>query len=337
MIAWKTTLQEIKSSVSAVKRGKVYKLCSSAGGRDVDLVFYGRENKQSRTANLSSALGAKDVRCYTDRLQSDYRPTVLFAGCIHGAEFEGTAALLNLISLLETGSDLFGNDNSVIKKLSENNNILIIPCLNPDGRARVPFNSMIGESLETLRYYNQGTTKDGKIREWLESKTVHPAKEHSLYLGGYYNDDGINLMHDNFFINPSNETKALFETADRFTPDITVLLHGGINGADHILKPAHTPVWVKESILGLENKMKERCDLENIRYDVTDCNRGEENNPTSSFNLCSAVFHLCGTPCITFESNQGLNYDGAMDMEKIYKGHIILFEEVLKYISKGSE
>ncbi len=334
---WQTTTIQIQNIVAGIKRGKVSALCSSAGGRDICLISYGRENDCNRSANLSSALGAGDVTCYVDRSHPDYRPTVLLVGCVHGAEFEGTAALLNLISVMENGCDLKSEQYPVLQDLAGRANILIIPCLNPDGRDRVPYDSMIGRSLQTLRYYNQGTDKSGKIREWLESKTIHPAKEASGYLGGYYNDDGINLMHDNFFVNPANETKALFETADKYAPDITVLLHGGINGADHILKPAHSPMWVKQSILTLEQNIKDRCTKADIRYDITDCNRGEENNPTSSFNLCSAVYHLCGTPCITFESNQGLAYEGGMDMEHIYNGHIILFEEVLKYILKGCE
>ena len=103
---WKTTLEEIDQQMVGIRKGKRRILCISPGGRPVYAVFYGTENQINRTANLSSALGAGDPSCFVNRKVGNWRPTLLLAGCIHGGEFEGTAALLNLISVMETGKDL---------------------------------------------------------------------------------------------------------------------------------------------------------------------------------------------------------------------------------------
>ena len=41
--------------------------------------------------------------------------------------------------------------------------LLIIPCINPDGRSHIPFDSFVGKSFNDLRYYNQGTWADGTL------------------------------------------------------------------------------------------------------------------------------------------------------------------------------
>ena len=53
------------------------------------------------------------------------------------------------------------------------------------------------------------------------------------------------------------------------------------------------------------------------------------------------MHHVCGEPCVTYESNQGLvpyEYNGRMQMgstyDEIYRHHQILFEELAKYILK---
>ena len=58
--------------------------------------------------------------------------------------------------------------------------------------------------------------------------------------------------------------------------------------------------------------------------------RGEQKQPPSSFNLTSALSHFSGELCVTYESNQGLAYEGAQDYPEIYRTHMLLFEEILK-------
>lgn len=334
-VYWKTTLEDVEKAVKEMTLGRVEKKFLSAGQRPLYLISYGKANKLTRTANLSSALGAGDKMCYADKSKPDYRPTVLFAGCIHGGEFEGTAALLNLIKILETGTDYNGVRNELLSKAAEKVNILIIPCLNPDGRSRIEFSSMVGKTFEQLRYYNQGTWKDGSLCGWPDCKKIHPIIDYCQFLGAYFNDDGINIMHDDFFGKKSSETEFLFDAVEDFVPDFTVLLHGGAEAPNHILKPAYAPDAVKKNILALENALKSRCEKEKLEYIVTSMDRGENNHSPISFNLTSALYHFCGEPCVTYESNQGL--EGcrcSLNHEQIYREHILLFEETIKHISE---
>lgn len=334
-IYWKTGLDDIEAFIQKVQRGKAEAVAKSAGGRKIYLVRYGEGNDLHRTSNLSSALGAGDKKYYADKTQSGYRPTVLLVGCIHGGEFEGTAALLNLIHILETGKDFAGDPYPYFEHLCEKITLLIIPCANPDGRSRIPVKSLVGRSFEELRYYNQGTWKDGTLCGYPDCKKVHPIKEYAGFLGAYFNDDGVNMMHDNFFGKKASETQLLFDTVDQYVPDFTVLLHGGTNTVNCILKPAYAPNEVKQRIERLENAVKLRCTAQGIPYKVTSMDRGENNETPSSFNLTSALYHFSGEPCITYESNQGLSSGGnPLDYKDIYKAHLILFEEIFKEVEK---
>lgn len=334
-VYWKTRLDDIHEAVLKVKRGIIDRNTLSAGGREIYLLRYGKKNEFCRTANLSSALGAGDRKCYADKTREDYRKTVLLAGCIHGGEFEGTAALLNLINILETGKDLAGTEYSRLAKLCKNITLLIIPCINPDGRARIKENSLVGKSYTDLRYLNQGTWKDGKLCGYPDCKRVHPIKEKAGFLGAYFNDNGVNLMHDDFFGNKCPENQFLFSVTDEYVPDFTVLLHGGTNTVNCMLKPAYAPMRVKRKIIDLEHSVKKHCDAENIKYKIESMDLGEEEEIPASFNLPSALYHLSGEPCVTYESNQGLTeYPGAYGYEEIYKSHMILFEELIKNMIK---
>ena len=335
---WKSSLEDVEETLKYLKKGKIVSRAMSAGGRELSLIIYGEKNELRRTANLSSALGASDRKCYADKSGEDYRPTLLLVGCVHGGEFEGVVALNNLIKLLETGTDFKGEGNEFLKDVVQRVNLLIIPCLNPDGRARIDFPSFVRKTFDDLRYYNQGTWKDGTLCGYPGCKKIHPIKDSCDFLGAYFNDDGINLMHDDFFGKKSPENEFLFSVVDEYVPDFTILLHGGDNTPNLIFKPTYSPTRVKEGIAELDNAMKTRCDAESIRYYVTGMDRGEENEIPGSFNLTSALYHHCGEPVVTYESNQGLvpwvEHKKPMTHDEIYRCHIILFEEAIKHIEK---
>ena len=69
---------------------------------------------------------------------------------------------------------------------------------NPDGRSRVTPEAMVGRTGKDLRYWGQGTWAGGSLCGWSECKQVHPIQNVG-FLGGYFTDDHINIMHDNFF------------------------------------------------------------------------------------------------------------------------------------------
>lgn len=329
-VYWKSTLNDIEETIRTVKKGKV-RTALSAGGRTIYLIEYGKKNEFNRMANLSSAVGCGDTKVYADKTNPNVRPTLLLVGAMHGAEFEGTVALLNLIKILESGSDFAGNEYLPFNSLDDIN-LLIIPCLNPDGRARVPFDNVQGMSFEQFRYYGQGTWKDGTLAGWPTCKKIHPILGHTEFLGAYYNDDGINLMHDDFFKPMAPETEFLLDIADEFVPDATLLLHGGTNAPNMILQPTCVPLYYVNESDKIACELQKKC-LEAGLSTYVHPDVCVDTQAMVKINAVSAVTLKCGELCITYETNQGLDYgDLILTADEIYSHHFILFETMIEYI-----
>ena len=329
-IWWKSSLEDVEQALSLVKCGIVKEIARSAGNRPIYMVEYGKSNVRLGAANCSSALGAHDINCFADKRGEDYVPTVFLAGCIHGGEFEGTVALLNLIKELETGTDYRGESHSELIDMISLVHLVIIPVCNPDGRSRIPFRSFVGRTFHDLRYYNQGTWKiDGTLCGWPGCKMVHPIKEASDFLGAYFNDDGINIMHEDFFGQASTETNAIFDICRFKAPDCSVLLHGGTNAVSGILEPDYISSESAMDIRALSTTLKSKADEAGMRY----FSYGSGTISTG-FTLPSAMHHLCGAMCLTYESNQGLaDAPGYPDSaEDIYALHRQLFTEIARFV-----
>ena len=335
---WKTRLDEVDSIMKTVQKGKVSVITKSAGGRDVYLVEYGEKQDFHRTANYSSAMGAGSSKHFADR--SGKKPVVLLIGAEHGGETEGTAAILNFIQMIETGKDFRNYINPFLAECINNCRLLMIPVANPDGRARMPFDTFHGMNYEQFRHWGQGRWKDGTLCEYPACKTIHPIKDHVSFLGTYYNDDGINIVHDDFFGEKANETRAIFEISERESPDVTIHLHGGgsvINEIDHA---DHMPLYAKEWVQELKMRVKAETDKLGLPSLINQI-RKEDFCPPRTFNLFSALHFLCGTISILYESNQGLNLTGERELdpawetvfsfEEILILHYVLFEQTIKF------
>lgn len=335
-VYWKTTLEQVEETLKLVQKGKVTLAAQSAGGRPIYMVEYGKSNLPKGTANLSSAMGASRYSCYADKSGADYNPTIFLVGCIHGGEFEGTSAILNLIKLIETGRDYAGNANEDLLQLSAKTHLILIPMVNPDGRSRVPFDSFVGKTFQDLRYYGQGTWKDGTLCGWQGCKMVHPIKDHVDYLGSYFNDDGINMMHEDFFGEVSTGTRLVLDVCKREAPDFSILFHGGDNCVNHMISPYYASLNAKREVWEVAVATEEVCKAEQVRYRVSPIGKREDDANPPSFNLPSAMHHCCGTPAVTYESNQGLaDYkDDIYSYEEIYKAHCIQLAETMRYYLK---
>jgi hypothetical protein len=323
----------VEATLKLVKRGTVTLATTSAGDRPIYKIEYGRSNLPKSKANISSALGAGDIRCYADKTGADYVPTVYLAGCIHGGEFEGTMALLNLIKIIETGTDYAGVEHKKLAQLAKQVHLVIMPMCNPDGRSHIPFDDFVGKSFEELRYYNQGTWLDGTLCGWPECKKVHPIKPYVDYLGGYYNDDGVNMMHDDFFGKMSKEVRAVLDVCLEEAPDFSALLHGGANTAGCMILPAYTAGNAKQIVLSIAEANAAKCEAIGIKPRVNRSIDTKDNDPVPpSFNLISAMHHCCGETCVTFESNQGLTTPPTYTHEQIYYAHMFFFENIFEHM-----
>lgn len=340
-VYWKTTLKDVEETLQFVKKGKVSHAATSAGGRPIYMVEYGVSNLPKGTANLSSALGAADPSCYANKSGADYNPTVFLVGCVHGGEFEGTCAILNLMKLLETGTDYAGNPNEELVELCEKTHLILIPLANPDGRRRDPGISVGGRTMEQMRYYDQGTWKDGSLADWPDCKKVHPIKDHVEHLGSYFDDDGVNMMHENFFGKVSTGTRLILDICASEAPDFSILLHGGTGCINHMLSPAYASLNTKQEIVQLDVAVEKACLQANVRHRAQPLVDSEKNEIPPSFNLISAMHHCCGAPAVTYESNQAPDGEDVARLggvsysyEEIYKAHCILFGETMRYYLK---
>jgi hypothetical protein len=311
-------------------------LGESAGGRKIFLFKYGEKQVFNRKANYNSACGANDPSFYADK-GSDAKPVILLVGAVHGGEMEGTVALMNLIKMLETGTDYREKSYEFKNSYLNNCRLLIIPCMNPDGRGRLGFDSFVGMSDEEMHYYMQGTWKDGSHCGWPGCKSVHPIKDEVKYLGAYYNDDGINLMHDNFFRPMAKETQYLMNLADVEAPDFTVLLHGGGNGTNQIMPLRYAPIFIKEKLTQFDKDLGQRHTEAGIDYkSYNKVTEDGKDYPAPTFNLTSALHHVCGGISFSYESNMALGDGRNMSYppETILESHYLLFSEIYDFIIK---
>lgn len=223
---WITSLDGVKEYLEKhVKKGTVSVAGNSAGGREILVYAYGEKENLPQTVSFSSAFAARKPELYT-RAPERKKLSLFIYGAIHGAEVEGTAGLLNLINLLEHGTDLRGRKNDALLKLAEQYRIVIVPLSQPDGRARFRRNSMVGQSLDVFQYYAHGVWKDGTPCKYPYHKEVMPLPVNEFeQLGAYFNDNGVNYQHDDFFGNIQPETQTLINLVHEERPDCILSCH----------------------------------------------------------------------------------------------------------------
>jgi hypothetical protein len=336
---YKSKLSDIDKEVQLIKSGKVEVIATSPGGLPVYGVYYGTKDDFHSQANYNSAVAARNP-VYFARKDHGTKPVVFFIGPVHGQEVEGIAGVVNLMHVAETGKDYRGKDWAALKSKMEKCRIIIIPCGNPDGRKRCPYDSFVGLPTEIMTKYGQGTRKDGSLWGWPGAKSLHPMKGDVGILGAYFNDDGINPMHDDFFSPMAAETKAILDMARSEVPDMTVSLHSHEN-PPRIIPSSYLPWFMKERVDDITRRLNiryEKAGLAHVPHDWLGEPSIEDEKfpPVTSFNLVSALHHISGTMAFVFECSHG-----TVTPEKpepfVTHGDILdiqlnLYEEMLDYI-----
>src|SRR5689334_14995966 len=100
---YRTTLDDIEATFASAARGQAWEFGRSAGGRPLVAIGYGDKEPLARAANLSSALAAHRPEAFFGE-QRRRKQVLLIVSALHGGEMESIAAVLNLVSVLETGS-----------------------------------------------------------------------------------------------------------------------------------------------------------------------------------------------------------------------------------------
>jgi hypothetical protein len=336
---FKSRLSDIEKEIKQIKKGKVDVIATSPGGLPVYAVYYGTKDDFHSRANYNSAVGAGNP-VYFARKDSLTKPVVFFLGPVHGQEIEGIVGMVNLIHVIETGKDYRGKEWKALKNNAGKCRIIIIPCANPDGRKRNPYDTYLGLPSEIMTKYGQGTRKDGTLWGWPMAKSLHPMKGDVGILGAYFNDNGINIMHDDFFSPMAEETSAILSIARTEVPDITVSLHSHEN-RPRILPVHYVPWFMKERVYSLTlrvNKRYENNHIASLSNESFPKPAPEDKKfpPHTSFNLVSALHHVSGTMAFTFECSHGciekagekpfVTYDDILDIQ------LLLYDEMLSYI-----
>ena len=329
---WIGNLSRLNEQIKRLKKADVKVIAQSPGGHPLHLVSYGDPEKMPMRANFNSAIGGRLPAAFCDRAVR-IKPVIMFVGPVHGQEVEGLTGLVNLMQIMETGQDLRGKDQTELQALGTRCRLLIIPVGNPDGVDRFEAKTLLGQTKEDLLFWGQGTWSDGTYCGWPESKRLHPMVGDRVgWLGSYFNNKGINPMHDDFMDPMSTEAHAILKAAKEHAPDLTTSLHSHENNPA-LLRPAYVPLEVQERI----RKLAQRC------YGIM----GQRNLPTSSpfntkaesgpipdsFNLASALYHISGTDVFTFECPHGLRDASSchVTFDQILDIQLALYEGMMRF------
>lgn len=310
-------------------------LAVSPGHRTVKYAAYGTAEPHLRgSANFNSAVGAGDSEAYFRR-QSRRSPCLLILAGVHGAEVEGMVGALSILSIIETGKDLRGRAHPVLAEKLRHLRLLVIPLANPDGRARVPYAGWVGLPTAEMHRVNQGTRRDGTFYHWPDCKKIHPMRGDVGFLGGYFDDDGVNLMHDEWSAPMSTTTKNLLKLVRDEAPDVVLNCHS-YEGVPVMLPLAYAPAVVEKKIKNFTADYYRRLDRAGLSHKSAlpqPLSREPVGAPPQSLNLTSMLYHVGAALPMTFESPHGLSdQPGRFSYRQILDLHHLLVETAADWL-----
>jgi hypothetical protein len=327
---WVGDVRDLPGRFAKLNQGKVRVMAISPGGRPVHLIEFGKTEKLVSKANFNSAIGGRDPAAYMDK-SSRKKPVILFVGPVHGAEVEALTGLVNFVNIMETGKDLRDRDHAELRELGKKCRLLIIPDGNPDGIARFEPRSLYGMTLDDLRFWGQGTWSDDTFCGWPNSKRRHPmVGDNTGFLGCYFNDAGINPMHDEFFDPMGPEAPAILKVARREGPDLAVSLHSH-SSKPAVLRPAYVPTEIQEDIRSLAQRCYELLAERDLPHGSLFTVKPEGGRNPSPFNLTSAMYHISGASSFTFECPHGIKEGCQVNFEQILDIQLTLYEAMMRH------
>lgn len=255
----------------------------------------------------------------------------------HGAEPEGTIGAISAISILETGKDIAGQPQPVLREKLRRLRLIIIPIANPDGRARCPYDGFVGLPEEDMHRVGQGTRKDGSLYGWPGCKEVHPMKGNVGFLGCYFDDEGVNLAQDNWIAPMSRTTTAIMKLVCNEGPDMLLNLHG-YHAPPGILQTNYAPVAVKEDVVAFAQKYSTALEARGIQPVQPDWwPRVREDGPRGecppALSQTGMFYHAGAAMPMTHESPQGFcDAKVAFDYESLLTLHHVLFETAADWL-----
>jgi len=313
--------------------GRVRTIGESQGGHPIRAVFYGdKEPVEHQTSRFSAQL-AGHMEDFFECGQRT-RPVILVISTIHGGEVEGCAASINLCSLLETGTDLRGRFWESLRETAAAMRLVVVPVAQPDGRIRSAVRHLVGATIEELVYYCHGEPKNPGAEpvDWNWFLRHHPVPVDDMeFLGGYFNDAGVNIDLDDFFSSKkAPETEALLDLARDEIPDCVVVLHTHGPGP-FMSQPNH---FVSQRCRYLQAQIGtvvgERHDRENLRPAWRPTTQA---HGATYFNLPTALHHVSGALPLGFEFPHGFDRN-PYTFDEIMDVGMTMFDELFQYVTK---
>ena len=329
---WVGSNTALDAVLEDVDRGDRWELTRTPGGQSIEVVAYGDSAPPAHLANYNSAIGAGQPQRFVDRDDRE-RGVVLFVGPVHGDEVEGLTGLANLIQVLETGRDLRGQKHPRLAGLAADCRLLIIPIGNPDGLARFEPAALQGCTEDDLRFWGQGTWADETFMGWPNAKRLHPmVPEEVEFLGGYFNDDGINPMHDEFMSPMGPEAPAILDLARSEAPDVILSLHSHPH-PPAVLRPTYLPMSAQQEAQTIAEGYCSRLSADALPAGPVFDPQPETGDPPPTFNLVSALHHVCGATSFTHESPHGLQDGCPCSFTDLLSIQLALYETVLEHVT----
>jgi hypothetical protein len=340
---WVSAYDEVNAFLlKTVKKGKVEVIGTSAGGRPIRAVFYGKARQGKGTTTFSGSLGFGDTRAFRG---PDHDKTVYMGmAAVHGGEFEGIVGMVNLISVLETGKDLRGKAWPAITDVfSKLDRIILIPIVNPDGRVRIPLRMELFRDTDftIAEYLNTGGNAEGKITGWPQIKEFIPMDfSKPGFPGGYPNDAGVNIQHDNFFGKRQPETQALFDLTAKEKPDLILNMH---TGAVYMRmdRPLGEPA-LHDAFDTLFSYVHSELGVNGLQYSHDPKVAGDPALATTGvFNIDGALNFHSGALSVVVESPShafdGLNEDGkpaGQSPEMLLEAQLICHQQAMRFLAE---
>jgi hypothetical protein len=341
---WATTVAEVQRLLETrIKAGRVESIGRTAGGRTMRAVVYGSPRAGKGTTTYSGSLGFRDVRAYIG--PDSARKVYMAMAAVHGGEFEAIAGMANLLSVLETGRDLRGREwPEIVAAAKALDRVILIPIVNLDGRARVPLRmeTYRGSDFTVHEYFNTGAGPDGRILGWPQCKQFIPLDfSKTQFPGGYPNDAGVNIQHDDFLGRRQPETQALLDLTARERPDLILNLHTGATYPlmhRPFVEPALMPAWE-----GLFRKVQGRLAVEGLQRTRDAAAEGDpKRSPLSTYNLDTALSLHCGALSTVVESpahsHTSAKVDGKLrpfSADELVTAQLLIHAESMQYLAEG--
>ncbi len=345
---WVTTVDEVAAFLkNNVKKGKLEVIGTSAGGRPIHAVFYGQPRQGMGTTTFSGSIGCRKIAAYRG---PDHAKTVYMGmAAVHGFELEGIAGMVNLISVLETGKDLRGKEwPEITDAASKIERLILIPLTNPDGRKRVPVRMLVHRDTSYIvtEYLNTGGKPDGTLIGWPQVKEFIPLDfKTTRFPGGYPNDAGVNIMHDDFMGKVQPETQALLDLTARERPDIIINMHTGAPTRDYFIR-MHRPFGeeaLRKAFEGLYQAVHTGLALSGLQGTRDPAVEADLSRvPNGVYNLDTALDLHCGALSVVIESPShgfsGWNRAGEVvfqSPEMILDAQLVAHLGAIKYLGES--